>query len=100
MSDVPRIALVTYEELPELSHDDNILRAALERVGAIVEAVVWTDARVAWPSFDAVVVRSTWDYHRRLAEFRAWIDARERDGSHVQNPTAVLRWNAEKTYLV
>ena len=99
MSAVPRIALVTYAKLPDLSPDDKILRAALETTGAIAEAVVWDDARVAWPTFDMVVVRSTWDYHLRLPEFRGWIDARARDGSHVLNPPAVLRWNAEKTYL-
>jgi len=99
MANRPRIALVTYNKLPGLSPDDNVLRAALERAGATAEGVVWDDASVEWRSFDVVVVRSTWDYHLRLNEFRDWIDAREQDGSRVFNPPRILRWNTDKKYL-
>jgi len=99
MPPTPRIALVTCQKLPELSPDDQVLQAALRRLGADAEGMVWDDPNVDWAGFDVAVVRSTWDYHLRLDDFRAWIDARERDGSRVQNHPAVLRWNAEKTYL-
>src|SRR5262245_13625804 len=95
----PHVALVTCKKLPELSPDDQVLQAALEREGAVAEGVVWDDAGVDWSAFDVTVVRSTWDYHLRLDDFREWIDARERDGSHVLNRPIVLRWNSEKTYL-
>src|SRR5690349_22127372 len=94
-----RVALVTYGKLPGLSPDDNVLRSALERAGAMPVAVVWDDPGVDWRTFDVVVVRSTWDYHLRLDQFRAWIDARENDGSRLFNPPRVLRWNADKKYL-
>src|SRR5262245_59149221 len=95
----PRIALVTCKKLPELSPDDQVLQAALEREGAVAKGLVWDDEGVEWNAFDVVVVRSTWDYHLRLDDFHAWIAARERDGSRVLNQPAVLRWNSEKTYL-
>ena len=99
MAAPPRIALVTCSKLPDLSPDDQVLQAALRREGAVAEGVVWDDERVDWAAFDLTVVRSTWDYHLRLDEFRSWIDARERDGCRVRNTPEVLRWNAEKTYL-
>ena len=91
------IALVTWSGLPELAPDDRLLRGALERRGATVHAVAW-DADVDWRRYDAAIVRSTWDYHRRVDEFRAWIDSL--DGAPVWNPPAVLRRNIHKSYLL
>ena len=36
-------------------------------------AAVWDDASVRWEDFNAVVMRSVWDYHHRLGEFLAGI---------------------------
>lgn len=94
-----RVALVTWSGLPELSVDDHILRDALRERGAGTEAVVWSDRAVEWRTFDAVVVRSTWDYHRRIDEFVTWIDRLADEGVPVRNPAAVLRWNVHKSYL-
>ncbi len=92
------IALVTWRGLPELAPDDRLLRDALVRRGAEVRAVVWDDASVDWSAFDAIVIRSTWDYHKRFDEFRAWLD--RMDGLPLWNPPAVLRWNTHKSYLL
>lgn len=92
------IALVTWRGLPELAADDRLLRDALVRRGHGVRAVVWDDPSVEWRAFDAIVVRSTWDYHKRADEFRAWLD--RMDGLPLWNPPAVLRWNTHKSYLL
>ena len=54
----------------------------------------WTGSRYA-----AIVLRSTWDYHHRFAEFHAWIDRLEAIGARLWNPPAILRWNTDKRYL-
>jgi hypothetical protein len=92
-------ALVTYPKLPDLSPDDHPLRDALQALGASVHAVSWDDPAVAWASFDAVVLRSCWDYHLRFAEFRGWLDRLEAGGVRLWNPPGVVRWNYDKTYL-
>ena len=92
------IALVTWRGLPELAADDRLLQQALVRRGAEARAVIWDDASVDWRSFDAIVVRSTWDYHKRADEFRAWIDRLDR--LPLWNPPAVLRANTHKSYLL
>lgn len=92
------IALVTWQGLPELAADDRLVRDALVRRGVEVRAVVWDDPDVDWRAFDAIVIRSTWDYHKRFAEFRAWLDRME--GLPLWNPPAVLRWNTHKSYLL
>lgn len=93
------VALVTYSELPDLNPDDHPLRATLTARGARVHAVRWDDPHADWSAFHVVVLRSCWDYHRRTAEFRDWLTARDRGGTHLWNPPAVVRWNLDKSYL-
>lgn len=93
------MALATSRALPRLVEDDRLLQSALGERGVAAEPTVWDDAEVAWSRFDAVVVRSCWDYHYRLAEFDAWIGRLEQGGVQLWNPPEVLRWNARKTYL-
>jgi glutathione synthase/RimK-type ligase-like ATP-grasp enzyme len=95
----PRIAFVTYRGLPDLNADDRRAAAAVEHLGTDVDAVCWDDPAVEWSSYNAVVLRSTWDYHLRLAEFHAWIDRMESLGVRLWNPPAILRWNTDKRYL-
>jgi glutathione synthase/RimK-type ligase-like ATP-grasp enzyme len=93
------IALVTYRGLPGLSVDDQLLLAPLAARGIRAVAASWDDPAVAWASYDALVVRSTWNYHTSFDAFRAWIDRVDALGVPLWNPPAVLRWNASKTYL-
>ena len=70
---MPRIAFATYRAEPELDPDDRPVAAALRQGGVEVVPVVWDDPSVEWSAFDAVVIRSTWDYHLRPAEYEAWV---------------------------
>lgn len=94
----PRIALVTYSGLPHLYDDDRLLLTRADVAGLKLEPMRW-DATVDWCSFDAAVVRSTWDYWTRYAEFSAWIQARATDGTHLFNPPRVILDNTHKSYL-
>jgi glutathione synthase/RimK-type ligase-like ATP-grasp enzyme len=59
----------------------------------------WDAPGEPWEAYDAVVLRSSWDYHLRTQEFLAWLDDLERRAACVFNPVPTLRWNATKTYL-
>ena len=95
-----RVALATYESAPDLAPDDRPLVPALADLGIRGEPAVWSDASRDWESYDAVVIRSCWDYHLRVAEFFAWLDRLESGGVRVWNPPALVRWNADKRYLL
>jgi glutathione synthase/RimK-type ligase-like ATP-grasp enzyme len=94
-----RIALVTYSRLPDLSADDRLVLAPLARRGVRAEAAAWDDPSVQWDGYDALVVRSTWNYHTSFTGFNAWIDRIDAVGVPTWNPPSILRWNASKTYL-
>jgi glutathione synthase/RimK-type ligase-like ATP-grasp enzyme len=99
-SAVPRVALVTYDPRPGTSKDRDlpVLLAALRAAGAEADAVFWDDAGVDWSGFDLAVIRSTWDYSWRAAEFVAWAE-RCAKVTRLANPADVVRWNSDKRYL-
>jgi glutathione synthase/RimK-type ligase-like ATP-grasp enzyme len=93
-----RIALVTARAARDLDDDLPPLVAALHQAGAEVSIPDWDDAGLDWSTFDAAVLRSTWDYTLRLTEFRAWTE-RVSTLTHLLNPLPVVRWNTDKHYL-
>jgi glutathione synthase/RimK-type ligase-like ATP-grasp enzyme len=93
------VALVTSEALANLYVDDLLLVAALDEIGIDSQATVWSDASIDWLAFDALIIRSPWDYFERLAEFRAWLDARIASGVRMCNSADILDWNFDKRYL-
>ena len=94
-----RVALVTSRDHPDLPADDRPLIAELGRLGIAGSAQTWDDPSVPWAAFDAIVLRSTWDYHLRIDAFRRWIAARVSEGAALWNPADLLLWNAHKFYL-
>lgn len=99
MPDRLAIAFATSQDVPALTEDDKLLVRALNGLGVKAGPVIWSDEKMQWSLFSAVLIRSCWDYHRRHAEFIAWVDRLEGSGTRVFNPPALVRWNAEKTYL-
>ncbi|HEX7130588.1 MAG TPA: hypothetical protein VF217_11065 [Rhodanobacteraceae bacterium] len=94
----PDIALVSARGARRLDEDLPPLRRALEAAGAQVTIARWDDPKVDWSSFDLALLRSTWDYARRLPEFLQWI-GRAAACTRLLNPPEVVRWNTDKHYL-
>ncbi|BBC96201.1 RimK family alpha-L-glutamate ligase [Streptomyces griseofuscus] len=97
---MPRIALATYDPgtAPSKDADLPVLVRALNDAGARADAPYWDDPGVDWSAYDLVVVRSTWDYSWRAAEFTAWLERVAR-ATRIANPAEVIRWNLDKRYL-
>jgi hypothetical protein len=95
----PRVALVTCAAYPNLFEDDLLLARALEELGINPVPAIWNDAAIDWTSFDALVIRTPWDYFERAAEFRGWLDARIATGVLMCNAGDILDWNYDKRYL-
>jgi len=79
--------------------EDGLLERAFRAAGAATERVAWSDPAVDWTAFDALLIRQTWDYFERYGEFTAWLD-RVDDPHAAVDPVDVIRWNADKRYLV
>ncbi|MBT9392015.1 hypothetical protein KLP40_02460 [Hymenobacter sp. NST-14] len=99
------IALVTCESLaqyaaPNVDDEDSLLTGYLRRQGHTVEPRIWSNPAVDWTRFDAVLLKSPWDYFDRVEEFYGWLDRLERQQIRLLNPVPVVRWNANKRYLL
>lgn len=93
------IALATSRQFASLVADDRLLVGALAERGISAVGAIWNDPAVKWTDYDAVVIRSCWDYHLAHDEFLAWVARLETGGVCILNPPALVRWNAEKGYL-
>lgn len=78
--------------------DMDSLCAACAAAGIDASIVAWDDPTVSWARFDAVLLRSPWDYMDRLPAFLAWCD-RVATLTRLWNPPEVVRWNTDKRYL-
>src|SRR3954469_24331149 len=96
----PRIALATYAQAPTLAPDDQVLISALAAEGVDGEPAVWSDDSVIWETFDGIVIRSCWDYHLRVGEFREWLERLDASRLPVWNSVATAQWNSNKHYLL
>jgi glutathione synthase/RimK-type ligase-like ATP-grasp enzyme len=95
----PIVGLITSESFPNLYEDDLLLVAALDEIGIDSRPAIWSDATIDWLAFDSLVFRTPWDYFVRLAEFRAWLDARFASGVRMCNAREIIEWNFDKRYL-
>jgi glutathione synthase/RimK-type ligase-like ATP-grasp enzyme len=91
------LALATSAHLPGIHPDDVHLAQALRQLGIEPIACTWNDPAVDWARFDAVLIRTTWDYFKHYAAFLQWLD---RLPVPTINPTPLLRWNSDKRYLL
>lgn len=92
-----RIALLTLEDRSGFVIDDAIAIEELRARGHVVEEIPWTRP-ADWSRYALVVIRTTWDYTLRPAEFLDVL-ARIEAVAPLENPRFVVEWNLHKSYL-
>jgi hypothetical protein len=94
------VAFATYQEEPGITADDAPVAGALRRAGVNVTPVVWDDVGASWSEFDAVLIRSAWDYHLKAGQFERWVRSFTSTATMLWNPPDQVLWNMNKTYLL
>lgn len=92
------IALVTDTISPPIDYDMPLLLDACQASGLTAEVCDWEDPAIDWPRYDAVLLRSPWNYVERLPEFLSWCE-RIAAVTRLFNPLSVVRWSLDKRYL-
>jgi glutathione synthase/RimK-type ligase-like ATP-grasp enzyme len=96
---MPKIAFATYYEFPNLTENDKLLIPIFNEYGYEISAEVWDDKKVDWEKYDAVVIRSTWDYFLKYDEFSFWVSSFIGSSTKLLNSPQIVLENAHKFYL-
>lgn len=94
-----QLAIVTGNIAPDLSDDGKQLARSLAEHGIDSEPVLWNDPSVDWTAYDAVLVRSCWDYPDDRDRFRTMLRELEAAPVQVCNPLRAIQWNLHKSYM-
>ncbi|MGE0143477.1 MAG: RimK family alpha-L-glutamate ligase [Planctomycetota bacterium] len=92
------IALASWRDLPDWEVDDHPLHEALRDRGVTFERPCWEDEGIDWQTFDAVLIRTPWNYQEKQPKFVAWAEHVAKV-TRIFNPAQVVRWNTHKSYL-
>jgi glutathione synthase/RimK-type ligase-like ATP-grasp enzyme len=95
---VKNLAFLSLDQRGDFVIDDEHAVAPLADLGWNVFTVSWRQVESRWSDFDAVVIRSTWDYWHDVPAFLDTLATIDRV-SRLANPLGLVRWNLEKTYL-
>jgi glutathione synthase/RimK-type ligase-like ATP-grasp enzyme len=93
-----RCAFLTMDNMQGFVSDDDLAVAPLAELGWEVDFISWHQTAVPWSSFDAVLMRSTWDYQKDPHKFLSVL-AQIDQATRLQNDIGLARWNMHKSYL-
>lgn len=94
------IGLVTCSQYPRLTESDSLLIKPLSKRGIAVEPIVWSSPPPTLTQFDAIIVRSAWDYHTNINKFYTFLHLIKQSNVPLYNPLDILLWNSNKSYLL
>ncbi|MEW9622637.1 ATP-grasp domain-containing protein [Rhodanobacter geophilus] len=94
-----QLALATDADHRGIHTDDVHFAATLAGLGVRATPCVWNDPDVDWSRYDAVLIRTVWDYFKHHSQFLHWLDRLDALGVPTINGSRLLRWNSDKRYL-
>lgn len=93
-----KCAFLTLDETGDHVIDDEHAIEPLNELGWQVSTIPWRQSNRPWSDFDAVIIRSTWDYPHDVSTFVQTLDRINRE-TKLANRLDLVRWNLSKTYL-
>jgi hypothetical protein len=77
---------------------DKLLIEPMKMFGWTAEEISWRNKKVNWSDYDAVIVRSTWDYQNDAEKFVGVLE-KINSLSYLENDLNLMKWNMNKNYL-
>lgn len=78
---------------------DHLLFEPFRENGWIAEDVAWRNPNIDWDYYDAVLIRSPWDYQKDPDLFLEVLEEIESSSAILENSLEIVKWNINKTYL-
>lgn len=90
---------LTMDSLEGYVSDDELTYEPLAQLGWQVHNISWHTSHTDWSKYDAVIIRTPWDYQKAPHDFLRTLEAIEAAGTPVANQLPLVRWNIDKKYL-
>ena len=87
------------DDLGSYVADDDLTIGPLDDLGWEVTTLSWRQTSVDWDDFEAVIIRTPWDYQKYPDEFLQVLGEIDRSAARLENPLDIVRWNLDKRYL-
>ncbi|MGC2238668.1 MAG: hypothetical protein WA584_21115 [Pyrinomonadaceae bacterium] len=87
------------DSLDDYVSDDELAIEPLNELGWNVETISWRDKTVDWNDFEAVIIRTPWDYQREPEAFLEVLREIDKSKARLENPLEIVEWNLSKLYL-
>ena len=94
-----KVALLSMDSLKNFYTYDKLLIDPMSKLGWDAEEISWRKENVDWNDFDAVIVRSTWDYQNDSEKFLNVLENINSSSAHLENDLELMKWNMNKNYL-
>ena len=92
-----RVYVASCRGLPDWEEDDADFLDALNHE-VDVTVLPWDESGVDFSKYDAILLRTTWDYTQQIEKFLAWSRFVSRQ-TRLFNPLVWIAWNHNKRYL-
>ena len=95
-----RCAYLSMHSLEDFECYDHLTYQPMLDLGWQVSEVPWRETDVDWNHYEAVVIRSPWDYQDHSSQFLDVLETIESSKARLLNPLSLVRWNIDKRYLL
>ena len=95
-----KCALLTINDLSNFQSYDNLIIEPFSNLGWECEFIPWDSTSINWNDFDAVIIRSTWDYQQKEKLFFKTLQSIEASSAILYNSLDTVKWNINKRYLL
>lgn len=93
-----KVVLLSMDSLKNFHTYDHLLVEPMKTQGWLAEEISWRNEKVNWSEYDAVIVRTTWDYQNDLEKFVSVLE-KINSSTHLENEFELMKWNMNKNYL-
>jgi hypothetical protein len=87
------------DDLGSYVSDDELAVPPLRALGWQVDTVSWRDKTIDWSDFEAVIIRTPWDYQRDPEAFLDVLARIDASSARLENSIDIVKWNLNKGYL-
>ena len=94
-----KCAILSMDCLDDFEAYDHLIEPQLEQLGWQVDTISWRKPGMNWSNYEAVVIRTPWDYQDEPEAFMQVLEEIERSSAQLENSIEIVRWNIDKIYL-